>query len=171
MNSIKATDVPESAFLKRYADHPDCITDAYVTEIAFETGLPALLYHFYTSWLFRLERWVLERGLRISISDQDARDLALGQTNSFAVWEVEDRDETQALLRVRTGRFCSWFMVEQSALESTRLYFGSAVLPREDGQSPGLSIRALYGFHVLYSRALLSAARKSLIREAESSIR
>ncbi|NJN00825.1 MAG: hypothetical protein HC793_04460 [Aquincola sp.] len=46
--------------------------------------------------------------------------------------------------------------------QPTRLFFGSAVVPRVDAQSGrrrmGVVFHALLGFHKLYSRALLSAA-------------
>ena len=49
---------------------------------------------------------------------------------------------------------------------TTRLYFGSAIVPMKNattGQgSLGLAFHSLLGFHRLYSRALLHAARSRL---------
>ena len=48
-----------------------------------------------------------------------------------------------------------------AAATRTRLYFGSAVIPRvgADGERKfGLAFHALIGLHKLYSRALLKAA-------------
>ena len=51
---------------------------------------------------------------------------------------------------------------------ATRLYFGSAVVPIRDhatGESKmGFAFEALIGFHTLYSRVLLNAARARLER-------
>ena len=50
----------------------------------------------------------------------------------------------------------------------TRLYFGSAVVPRRSARagkpSLGPLFSALLGFHKLYSRILLRAARSRLVR-------
>ncbi len=51
----------------------------------------------------------------------------------------------------------------------TRLYFGSAVVPKRDSKTGeprlGTGFRALLGFHQLYSVALLRAARRALERQ------
>ena len=51
---------------------------------------------------------------------------------------------------------------------ATRLYFGSAVVPVRDRVSGqprmGFVFQALLGFHKLYSRVLLGAARSRLAR-------
>ena len=55
---------------------------------------------------------------------------------------------------------------------STRLFFGSAVVPivdRHSGQaSMGFAFRVLLGFHKLYSRVLLRAAVARLKRSRSS---
>jgi hypothetical protein len=52
--------------------------------------------------------------------------------------------------------------VDQSTAVSTRLYFGSAVVPERNAKtgrvSFGFGFHALLGFHRLYSRALLRSA-------------
>ena len=79
------------------------------------------------------------------------------ELDAFAAWRVEDRAEDQLLLCDLPGRTRSWLM---AASEGTRtlLYFGSAIVPL----SPGY--RALLGFHKLYSRVLLRAAKSRLER-------
>jgi hypothetical protein len=70
------------------------------------------------------------------------------------------------------GRTRSWLMVVAAAdshgHEGTYLYFGSAVVPvlsaRSGKRTLGLVFRLLLGFHKLYSRALLFAAKSRLKR-------
>jgi hypothetical protein len=93
--------------------------------------------------------------LSMPSSDTDVRRLAQEQAGSFAAWSVEGRAPNQLLLCDFQGRTRSWLMT-QPIESGTRLYFGSAVVP----------LRAPYGvllgFHKLYSRLLLSAARSRL---------
>lgn len=72
------------------------------------------------------------------------------------------------------GRTRSWLMVapaEGGSAGSTRLYFGSAVVParapRAGTETPdlGWTFRLLLGFHKLYSRALLFSAKSRLMRQ------
>jgi hypothetical protein len=61
------------------------------------------------------------------------------------------------------GSTRSWLMcLPGDDTRSTRLYFGSAVVPQIDPRTKekrmGLAFRLLSGFHKRYSRALLSAA-------------
>ena len=67
------------------------------------------------------------------------------------------------------GRTRSWLMVEAvDGGKATRLYFGSVVVPKPNGaarkSSLGASYTLMLGFHKLYSRALLRAARSRLFR-------
>ena len=80
----------------------------------------------------------------------------------------------QLLLCAIDGRTRSWLMVSAADVSGrTRLYFGSAVLPKPmpvnspsatGKPSLGFVFKALLGFHKLYSRALLSAAAARLTR-------
>ena len=47
---------------------------------------------------------------------------------------------------------------------STKLYFGSAVVPRRGSAGLGWQFTALLAFHKLYSRVLLRAARNRLAK-------
>ena len=65
-------------------------------------------------------------------------------------------------------------MVEPMGSDSTCLYFGSAVVPSIDRASGkarmGFVFKALLGFHRIYSRVLLHAARSRLSRVWSSRI-
>jgi hypothetical protein len=124
---------------------------------------------FYTTWLFRLERWILRLAVARPSTDEEAHELARGERDSFAAWSVETRAPDQLLLRDFTGRTLSWFMVAAiEGLPGTRLYFGSVVVPvrnpktGETGLGPVHCL--LLGFHKLYSRLLLGAAARRLGR-------
>jgi hypothetical protein len=58
--------------------------------------------------------------------------------------------------------------VHAAGAAATRLYFGSAVVPAVDKATGrlrmGFAFRALLGFHRIYSRVLLRAARSRLER-------
>ncbi len=62
-------------------------------------------------------------------------------------------------------------MGEPGRSSSTRLYFGSAVVPRQSAGAGkpvmGSLFQALLGFHRLYSRLLLRAASKRLRLQAQ----
>jgi len=103
-------------------------------------------------------------------TDLQARQLAEGSTDSFAAWRVEGRAPDQVLLADFMGRTRSWLMVAPApggAGAGTRLYFGSAVVPRRHTghgrPRMGFAFHALLGFHKLYSRLLLQAARSRLL--------
>ncbi len=162
--------LPEDALLRRYADgsgHVDC----YVAEVALDVGLARYVEAFYTGRVFKLERLLLRWFAHRPSTDADARAVARGERAAFAAWTVEARDPHQLLMCDMLGRTRSWFMVAPGAVAGTpgtRLYFGSAVVPVRDPRSGELRMggifRALLGFHRLYSRVLLSAARSRVLR-------
>lgn len=128
----------------------------------------AFVEAFYTTALFKVERLILAWFVARPSTDLQARQLAEGSTDSFAAWRVEGRAPDQLLLTDFVGRTRSWLMVAPvpGANARTRLYFGSAVVPRgHAGKGPprmGLAFHALLGFHKLYSRLLLRAARSRM---------
>ena len=142
-------------------------TDCYVTEAINPASLSDFLMAFYTSGPFRTERSILKIVLGRASSDREAELLARGETESFAIWKVENRKADQILLRELTGRTKSWLMV-QSAESRTHLFFGSAVESRPSSGSGsnrlGAAFHSLLWFHKLYSQILLSAARLNLER-------
>lgn len=166
MPAISPCELPASALLQRYSGSGG-FADCYFAETARSVTLAEFVEAFYTSRVFKLEQFILSVAASRPSTDAQARQLAHGSLDSFAVWSVEDRTPEQLLLGDFSGRTKSWFMVSAGAASAgTRLYFGSAVVPsrkRGAGQaSLGIVFRALLGFHKLYSRVLLGAARSRL---------
>lgn len=171
MASVDARILPANALLQRYATAGGGYTDCFETRLDGAFTLAAFVETFYVSPLFRLERWILAKLLGKPSTDAQALAVAQGSGDRFAVWRVEDRGPDQLLMCDDAGRTRSWFMVlpeTHDGRPSTRLLFGSAVLPKrnQSGDSPGMGVlfHALLGFHKLYSRALLSSARRALLR-------
>jgi len=158
--------LPQEALTQRFRAS-GTYTDCYVTELARTVSHTEFVEAFYTTALFRLERWILRICVARPSTDAEARALARGERESFAAWSVEERAPNQVLLRDFTGRTCSWLMVaaiEDSA--GTRLYFGSVVAPVRDPKTGAMGLGPVHGrligFHTLYSRMLLGAAARRL---------
>ena len=162
---IAACELPEQSLLRQYLD-AGAYTDCYVTEVPGAVAHPEYVEAFYTTGVFKLERLILSLLVKRSSSDAQARELALGQTTSFAAWSVEARARDQLLLRDVLGNTRSWLMCSAGQRGGTRLFFGSAVVPARDRHTGKrrmkLMFRALLGFHKLYSRILLAAAARRL---------
>lgn len=165
-----AMELPSGALLHRHRE-AGAYTDCYATEIARPVTQAEYVEAFYTSWVFKLERLLLDWLVAKPSTDLQARALARGAVGSFAAWTVEVRTANQLLLCDFQGRTRSWLMsaaVPGDAASSTRLYFGSAVVPVIDPRSGqkkmGWIYRALLGFHKVYSRVLLHAAVSRLLR-------
>lgn len=156
--------LPPGALLARYGGE-EGYADCYSTTVPGPVGHAAFVEAFYSTRLFKLERWLLAR-LGYASTDEQARQLAMGQRERFAAWTVEARAADQLLMCDAVGGTRSWLMVAPAEGGGTRLHFGSAVVPRRrgPGQRPrmGLVFHALLGFHRLYSRALLAAACRRL---------
>jgi hypothetical protein len=170
MAPIQRCDLPPSALLLRH-QQGGAYADCYATDIARVVTHAEFVEAFYTTGLFKVERFILRWLAGKPSSDAQARQLAAGASDTFAAWRVEGRAPGQLMLADFSGRTRSWLMVEQVAgagAAGTRLYFGSAVVPRarSDGRRPsmGFVFAALLGFHKLYSRALLRSARARLAR-------
>lgn len=173
-NTVRACPLPGDALLGKYAcdsEHNSGKTyvDCYGVEMDRTVALSEFVFAFYTTPVFKLERAILRFVARRPSTDHEARWLADGLLDSFAAWNREQRTATQLLLSDYRGRTRSWFMVSSigTALQPrTRLFFGSAVLPvtgsTSADDSPGLIFRLLIGFHKLYSKVLLHAARSRL---------
>ena len=174
MPDIQPHPLPTNALLTKYAN-ADAYTDCFVTEIARTVSHPEFVEAFYTGRLFKVERFLLRVFISRPSTDLQARQLAVGELNEFAAWRVETRAVDQLLLCAIDGRTRSWLMVSAAEVPGrTRLYFGSAVVPRVDAvnlstRKSGMSIvfKSLLGFHKLYSRALLSAAAVRLARVSD----
>jgi hypothetical protein len=164
MTPIVAAALPADALL-RVHDRNGAYVDSFATVVTGRIALEQFVAAFYTSGLFRIERWLLGLLVGRASTDAEALQLAAATRASFAAWDVEARDLRQLLLRDFSGRTRSWLMVEPAAGQ-TRLFFGSAVLATVDRRSGrpvlGWRVRALLGFHQVYSRGLLRAAVRRL---------
>lgn len=174
MISVRASRLPEASLLHVYRaaggdDSPMNYTDCYAIEIPGDIRLAEFVVAFYTTPLFKLERWILHHIVQKPSTDTDARQLGDGQAVSFSAWRVEARTGNELLMCDLRGRTRSWFMVDPIIKEAGRqtvLRFGSAVVgtgaakPGPSGYS--LMFRLLIGFHKVYSRALLASAGRRL---------
>lgn len=161
MFNVSSTPLPDGALLTRFVG-TGAYTDCYAVTLSGQITLADYLNAFYTSWVFRIERWILGVLANHPSTDADVVALTSGQAQAFAVWQVEDRTENQILLAAGPTR--SWFLVTENTAQGTStLHFGSAVLPRSSGEL-GTVMRALLGFHKLYSRILLMAAGRRITR-------
>jgi hypothetical protein len=167
VDKIRSIAVPESALLAKYT-RAGAYTDCYTCVAPGSVSHAQFIETFYTTVPFKLERLILKWLVAKPSSDLGARELAAGTRVEFAAWTVEARAMDQLLMCDYMARTRSWLMVEPagSAMSpATRLYFGSAVVPVADKASGELRLgkyQRLLGFHRLYSRVLLGAARSRL---------
>lgn len=165
MPHVQPCEVPTHSLLRKYKDGAG-FADCYCIEVTGTVSQAAYIAAFYTSALFKLERTLLKYIASKPASDADVKLLAAGQASTFSAWQVEAQTASELLLADYTGRTRSWLMAEPTdALgTATRLYFGSAVVPRTaaGAQKPSMGwiFHALLGFHRLYSRSLLRAASR-----------
>lgn len=168
MKGIEPCALPVDALLSAYS-RQGAFTDCYTTLVDSSVSHADFVEAFYSSALFRVERFILKIFASRPSTDQQVQALATGSLTAFAAWEVEGRIDNQLLLRDFTGRTRSWLMVAPARHEGpgrTRLFFGSALVPRTDIRSGrktlGAGLGAMLWFHRLYSRALLAAASRRL---------
>lgn len=165
MPAVTPAALPPHALLTRYRQ-AGIFSDCYTTLLPLRLTHEQYVRAFYTTALFRLERRVLACCLGHPSSDAQAAALAAGSDENFAYWRVEARERGQLLLCDLSGRTRSWLMLEEEG-QGSRLYFGSAVVPRpgRHGGTPrfGILFWLLSGFHRGYSRALLYSAGKALL--------
>ena len=154
--------------------HEGAYADCYVAEVARRVSHAEFVEAFYTTALFKAERLLLSWFVSKPSTDVEAGELATGTLDSFAAWSVEARSANQLLMCDFQGRTRSWLMVgspEGRGSEKTCPYFGSAVVPGVTRNSRtrtlGLAFHLLLAFHKLYSRALLSSARRRLVRSLD----
>jgi len=152
--SVRPAPLPEDALLKRYAESSTAYTDCFADDVSAGTDLAAFVGAFYTTWLFRIERFILARAGHPS-TDEEVGALVAGEGERFAAWTVEARASEQLLMCDVAQRTRSWFMVKDG-----RAYFGSAVVHGDGARST--AFRWLLPFHRLYARALLALAVRRL---------
>lgn len=167
---IAACDLPVAALIATYRD-AGAYTDCYAVDVPRSVSQADYVAAFYTTWVFKLERWVLAVLVSKPSTDAQAQAVACGHADAFAAWSVEGRTGNQLLMCDFRRRTRSWLMsvpASANAAQGTRLYFGSAVVPVSRPQSGrprmGFVFRALLGFHRMYSRILLGAAVSRLRR-------
>ena len=148
---IEEGPLPGNALLQKYACS-GAYTDCFYTDFPANVVLADYVETFYSTWLFKLERVILKFLVKKPSTDEQVKQLVAGEIDTFAAWTVEERTEHQLLMCDYRGHTRSWFMVVPG-----RLYFGSAVIPKDRK-----SYQLLLGLHRLYSRMLLAAARSRL---------
>ncbi|HPF25603.1 MAG TPA: hypothetical protein PK159_03340 [Steroidobacteraceae bacterium] len=175
MSTVRPSALPAGALLDRYR-LDGAYTDCYCVPVACDVSLVQYVEAFYTTGLFKLERLIIKWAVSLPSSDFEAAQLARGSIDRFAAWTVEERNDSQLLLCDIQQRTRSWLMIESAAdaqSGATTLYFGSAVVPIVDAETGerrlGAGFTALLGFHKLYSRALLAAARSRLLAKQRES--
>lgn len=174
MIDIRTGKLPDEALLKHY-EQQEAYTDCYYMDLPRHISQSEYVEAFYTSALFKVERAILGLVAARPSTDGQARQLANEETATFSAWDVEGRTANQLLLRDHLGRTRSWLMSVATDGDNgpgTRLYFGSAVVPKSisaDGRkSFGFGFHALSGFHRLYSRALMRSMLSRLSSGVES---
>ena len=167
MSAIRTGESPPGALTQRYKE-AGAYVDCYWARLSRPATLAEFVSAFYTTGLFRLERWILRVAAARPSTDEDAQQLARGERDSFSAWTVEARAHGQLLMRDFTGRTRSWFMVLAEGMGGTRFYFGSVVVPVRDPRTGETGLGPVHGrlmgFHRLYSRMLLAAAVRRLAR-------
>ena len=170
MRAIQASPLPDGALLARYRDMPGAYTDCYAVGVEHAVSARAFIEAFYTTALFKCERFVLMLIGR-GCNDADVRALAAGEADAFAAWTVEGRADTQLLVCDFAKLTRSWLMagVRPDGQRGTQLYFGSAVVPRARDRAgnprPSAAFRLLQPVHAFYARALLRAAASKVSRQ------
>jgi len=165
VSGVRRCALPQDALLREYL-RDGMYADCYRTSVAGHVSHAEYVEAFYTTAVFRLERLLLRWFASRPSTDAEAAGLARGTRDTFAAWRLESRGVDQLLLADFTGRTRSWLMVAAGEGGGTTLYFGSAVVPRRSRRTGkatlGVAFRLLLGFHKLYSRVLLRAAKARL---------
>jgi len=171
MLPIEKCAIPPQALLSKYS-LDGMYVDSYRTEIKGHVFLPVFVFAFYTTWFFKIEQFILTHIAKQPSNNIQAQKLADGAMDKFAVWNVESRNDNELLMRDIRGRTRSWFMVRHLGTQEnarTQLYFGSAVVPRNDPKtgktSLGLVFQFLLGFHQIYSIFLLYFAKQKIANQ------
>jgi len=169
MMSIHRCSLPPDAFLQRYAGN-DGYADCFRVDVPGTIGLGRYVEAFYTTRLFKAERAILSLAGHSS-TDAEAGLVAQDEASRFAAWHVEARADDQLLMCDVTVRTRSWFKVASNQDGDTTLYFGSGVTAVKTGKagrkSMGLVFQVMMPVHILYSRALLAAAKRKIARSSQ----
>jgi len=168
MSAIQPGELPQEALLNKYKQE-GAYTDCYFMDVHHPISHAEYVEAFYTTAVFKVERLILSFIASKPSSDLQAKQLASGEVTNFSAWNVEGRTANQLLLCDFLGRTRSWLMsviTEGNSSTTTRLYFGSAVVPKKNSASGrvsfGFAFHALNGFHHLYTRTLMRSALSQL---------
>jgi hypothetical protein len=164
MNRPVLRPLPEHSLLFAYRARGD-YTDCFMVDVAGDVSQQQFVAAFYTSRLFKVERFILKWLVARPSTDREAGLLASGSIDSFAAWTVEGRERHQLLVCDYQGRTRSWLMVEPIPAghgAATRLFFGTGIASATDRKTGGKTMpmffRLLLGFHRRYAPALLRSA-------------
>ena len=119
MTRIQSQPLPGHALHARYATE-DAYTDCYSTVIGRKVTHAEFVEAFYTTWLFKLERWILGWSVKKPSTDAEARQIARGEIEYFAAWTLEARAPDQLLMCDFLGATRSWFMVVAEGTSTRR---------------------------------------------------
>jgi hypothetical protein len=168
MMSVKIGEIPENGLLNAYGLQSGCYTDCFYIDVPGSISFSTYVYAFFNTPVFKLERVLLKLFASSPSSDNDVENLASGASDGLSIWNVEERGDNQMIMSVGDGPIRTWLMCCNSDISSgtTRLYFGSAVLPTQHDaprdHKMGRTFRILLGFHKQYSRVLLLSAKRKL---------
>ncbi|MEM9583216.1 MAG: hypothetical protein AAGA08_08880 [Pseudomonadota bacterium] len=158
MTLVIKTTLPVGALHAKHSVSDGYHMDCFETEIDGDVSLTRFVEAFYMGRLFKIERVILRHTIKRPSTDDQARQIATGEIAQFAAWDMEERTETQLLMRDLKGATKSWFMVEPLPGGSTRLRFGSVVCPKPGTADLPRLVKPLMRFHELYSKLLLKGA-------------
>ncbi len=167
ITDVQPCAVPTHSFLRKFQNDGG-FADCYCVVVTSEVTQAEFIEAFYTTGVFKLERTLLKLFAGKPATDADATRLSNGNVSIFSAWKVEKQTASELLLADFTGRTRSWLMTEQvdSIDAATRLYFGSAVVPRRANgvgkPNMGWIFHALLSFHRIYSTLLLRAASEKI---------
>jgi hypothetical protein len=166
MAAVRPMPLPDVALLCAYRDR-GAYTDCYGLDVEGTIMQADYIRAFYTSPLFKVERFILKWAVDKPSTDADVAALAEGESNIFAAWTIEERTADQIMLCDFQSRTRSWLMIlPLGGGAKTRLYFGTAVVPlRPNGKKDSafsFGFRLLVPVHQLYARALVQAAARQI---------
>ena len=166
--------VPANTILEAYS-MKGAYADCYETQVPRRVAFSEFIFAFYTTPLFKLERWILKLTVAKPSTDMQARQLAEGVMSEFAAWHVEDRKENELLMCDFRGQTRSWLSVTPVKTvngDRTQLYFGSAVVPIRNPKTGELALgsgyQILLGFHKVYSVLLLYSSGQRIQHRARN---
>ena len=103
MRGIAQQPVADDALLKTYrgGGHPERwgrYGDCFSVHVDGSVTLSQFVFAFYTSPVFKIERWILRALVGAPSTDEQARAVAEGRGDTFAVWTAGARTPTQLLM-------------------------------------------------------------------------